>query len=99
MAMYIARFDTEEEMNEYNLNMSNIRNLLGDLNERHKDGKKPRKYMQQLRKQWVPLVQEMTTKYGLDMIPVDIRWSINDVYKNIDKEKIEWPTIILLPPE
>jgi hypothetical protein len=91
---YFSCFKDKEEYNAYINLVDRIKMTIAGINDEHADGKilSAESYKTKLEKRWIPLVKELFSRFGEDMIPHDVQWTCNDVLESLKKPRHKWTT-------
>ena len=97
----VANFKDEKEWSEYWKEVSHIRESMDRINQEYGSTEScdPKLYKERLEKDWWPVAESFVNKYSVWMVPLDLRWAMDDVglelFDNVDKLP-SWPPKIKL---
>ena len=93
MADFLTMEDGMDFVNRY----SGIKNLIIDIPEAWQQKDEPiETFKDAILVQWIPLTNNFIQRWGMAMVPYDVRWVIADIRRNVGLHPLTWPTILLI---
>ena len=98
-ALLMTPFKSMEEWNEYKSMTGEIKTTLAKARElRNMSIITEQVLKAKIADEWYPLTLRFVMMYGKEMVPFDIRWSINEVEKNcFEARQTVWPRHVIPP--
>ena len=74
-----------------------VQNLISDIREARQQKDEPiQLFKDAILVQWIPLTNNFIQRWGMSMVPYDVRWAIVDIRRNVGLHPLTWPTILLI---
>jgi hypothetical protein len=96
----ISFFESIEECLHYATQLKDIKNFMEELNQQRTDGTiSTIIYATKLEFEWIPMIDCFIVKWGTDMVPHNVRHSVDDVKRSIVSPPYDWPVNVDVPSE
>ena len=93
--LFVADFDNEARSFECTREFGTIKNCAADINQDYRRGLISLEEKRiRFRAMWIPFTDWYISKWGLYMVPLDIRRAIADVRSSLAMSTVLWPAIL-----